>query len=160
MTLDLADIISMAAFHHSIVTTFVRWYADWALQNLAQQSDSIQTQNICILSPTEEFRITLAFYRFESNLFGLGPHKIDAFSVRFAVERPCAADILACLELVWEPWELEEILCLYLFIEHMCEQVFDMIRWDVDERNRKFAGQSPPTPDGAFALDFDFDCST
>lgn len=52
----------------------------------------------------------------------------------------------------FEPWEVEEIACIYEFAKQTYANIFNKISWDVNENNPKFDGQRPPTPDGAFDL--------
>jgi hypothetical protein len=54
---------------------------------------------------------------------------------------------------IFEPWEVEEIACMYTFSKEKYNQIFRDIRWDVHEENPKFADQRPPTPVGAFDFD-------
>ncbi|RAQ59023.1 hypothetical protein COH20_007123 [Aspergillus flavus] len=54
---------------------------------------------------------------------------------------------------LFEPWEVEEISCIYTFAKERYNQIFNDIRWNVHEENPKFEGQRPPTPEGAFDLD-------
>ncbi|KAL3477777.1 hypothetical protein BJX99DRAFT_257149 [Aspergillus californicus] len=57
---------------------------------------------------------------------------------------------------LFEPWEIEELFCVYTFTKAKYNQIFDDIAWDVDEKNPKFDGQCPPDPVGAFNLDCDY----
>ena len=60
---------------------------------------------------------------------------------------------------IYEPWEVEEMLCIDIFAKANLNQVFNDIHWDVHEENLRFEGQHrPPTPDGAF--DFDNSCQS
>lgn len=60
---------------------------------------------------------------------------------------------------IYEPWEVEEMLCVDVFAKAKFNQVFNDIHWDVHEENLRFEGQHrPPTPDGAF--DFDNSCQS
>ncbi|KOC14192.1 hypothetical protein AFLA70_307g001690 [Aspergillus flavus AF70] len=54
---------------------------------------------------------------------------------------------------LFEPWEVEEISCIYTFAKERYNQIFNDIRWNVHEENPKFEGQRPLTPEGAFDLD-------
>jgi hypothetical protein len=56
------------------------------------------------------------------------------------------------IEDLFKPWEIEDISCINTFMEQKCKEVFDSIRWDVDENNPKFDRQGPLTPPGAFDL--------
>ncbi|KAJ5962198.1 hypothetical protein N7501_007139 [Penicillium viridicatum] len=144
------ELASVAVFHYSVVVPLVRQYTIWALGNLAKETESTITDPWDALSEIEEIRVTRALYRFQMwcNLFGLGPHKrewplISAFDF---------IDILKALGSCFEPWEVEEIVCIFLFSKANFQQTLDQISWEVNQENPKFDGQRPPTPDGAFDL--------
>lgn len=53
-----------------------------------------------------------------------------------------------------EPWEIEELICVYAFAQSVCEKVFDDIKTQVHPNNPRFDDQDRPhTPDGAFEFD-------
>lgn len=95
-------------------------------------------------------RIFRALYRFQlfCNLFGTGRY-LSPRQLRLIFD---AVDILDLFICVFEPWEVEEIFCVYAFAKFKYNKVFNDISWDVDEKNPKFDGQRPPTPEGAFDL--------
>ena len=65
-------------------------------------------------------------------------------------------DISACppSSVYDEPWEVEEMVCIYVFAKEQFNQIFNDIHWDVHQENPRFEGQDrPPTPDGAFDFD-------
>jgi hypothetical protein len=103
------------------------------------------------LSDTEEIRILRALYRFElcCNIFGNGiptPHYLPR---RFE-----AVDILKNFICLYEPWEVEEIVCINAFAKDLYDLVFMEIAWDLHPDNSRFAEQRrPPTPEGAFDLE-------
>ncbi|KAJ5333049.1 uncharacterized protein N7506_006832 [Penicillium brevicompactum] len=148
--LTLDDLACIAAFHYSVVVPMVSRYTIWALENLSKQPESLLTYPLDSLSDSEEIRITRALYRFQMwcNLFGIGPHG-KVWSPRSAFS---SIDILKALAGCFEPWEVEEIVCIFRFSEAHFQQTFDQISWDVNQENPKFDGQRPPTPDGAFDL--------
>ncbi|PWY90594.1 hypothetical protein BO94DRAFT_623342 [Aspergillus sclerotioniger CBS 115572] len=143
------EALGMVTFHLSIVEPLVRRYAVWALGNLAQEPEVRQCD--ASLSKTEELRLLRSMYRFQlcCNLFGVGCHGTP-FSPRSEFD---SVSILKVFLSIFEPWEVEEIVCIYAFAKAKYNQIFDDIRWDVHEENPKFDGQRPPTPDGAFDLD-------
>lgn len=52
----------------------------------------------------------------------------------------------------FEPWEVEEICCIYTFSKAKYDQIFNNISWDLDERNPKYDKERPGTPPGTFEL--------
>ncbi|OJJ46464.1 hypothetical protein ASPZODRAFT_132541 [Penicilliopsis zonata CBS 506.65] len=165
------EVAGMMAYHIGVVMPLLRQYAGWALDNLSRETEDTTHEAKDItheakdttyndttyksedttrdanetLTMTEETRLMRALYRFElcSNLFGV------------RTERPTfeGIDIRITLERLYQPWEIEEISCIHTFVRDKFTQVFDEIRWDVDEDNPKYAGhQRPPTPDGVFDL--------
>ncbi|RAK84011.1 hypothetical protein BO79DRAFT_276332 [Aspergillus costaricaensis CBS 115574] len=149
--LTLKDAIDMVTFYLSVLKPFAQHYSVWALGNLAQEPKATHTKIDEDLSESEEHRIIRALYRFQlcSNVFGVGPNKdeLDLFRIEFQLSD---SDILKLLEDLWEPWELEEINCIYVFAETKCREIHDAVTWDFSEKNPRFDDQErPPTPEGA-----------
>lgn len=150
--LSIDEVVSVVSFHTSIIQPLAQKFTLWALDNLAKMTGSAHIHEP--LSRTEETRLLRALYRFQlcANLFGAQPDQRyvnGRISFNFDFE---PLDILLLFVDLYEPWEVEEILCISLFAKDKYNQIFDAIRWDVDENNPKFDGQRPPTPDGAFNL--------
>lgn len=133
-------------------------YSAWALENLARKTVVNEANSSLVgvsnsLSRSEEMRIIRALYRLQlwCNLFSIGPHK--------EIDEPfysgySSIDVLTILASHFEPWEIEEMHCVYLFSETIYRQIFDQICWDVDERNPKFdAIRKDDDPEGSFDLD-------
>lgn len=133
-------------------------YSVWALENLAKEIVVNEANSSTVgvsdsLSQSEETRIIRALYHLQlwCNLFGIGPHK--------GIDQPfysgySSIDLLSIHASHFEPWEIEEMHCVYLFSETIYRQIFDQIRWDVDERNPKFdAIRKDDDPTGSFDLD-------
>jgi hypothetical protein len=143
------EALGIVTFHSSIIKPLAQCYTRWAMANLADETKDPPSRER--LSRTEETRLLRALYRFQlcCNLFGRGRHgtfrqpKLGFHSV----------DILKILNCIFEPWEVEEIACIYTFAKEKYDQTFRDIRWDVHEENPRFEGQRPPTPEGAFDLD-------
>ncbi|KAI1808827.1 hypothetical protein F4811DRAFT_2441 [Daldinia bambusicola] len=143
------EAIEMATFYLSIISPLIHHYTKWILDNFATEIENIP-KNIT-LSPVEETRVLRSFYRFQlgCNLFGSSD------------ESPCTKqglylrpiDILRLFFCQFEPWEVEEILCINTFARDKYDKIFREIHWDVNENNPKFDGQRPPTPEGAFDFD-------
>jgi len=149
------DLVFIVRFHWFVVAPLARRYTHWALSNLRSES-AVELDDNEALSQTEETRIIRALYRFQlcCTLFGKGRLGVP----QVAGSRFESIEILALFLCLFEPWEVEEIACIYAFAKEKYKQVFGDIKWDVDEMNPKFDGQRPPTPDGAF--DFNDHCKS
>ncbi len=120
------EAVSMVDFLSSVIQPFVRHFTSWALANLAKETGSYQDQP---LSKTEEIRIMRALYRYQlcCNLFVLhySQSREDLFGDLWNPD-----DILQeFMNLLFEPWEIEEIVCIYAFAIDKCDKVFDDIGW-------------------------------
>ncbi|KAI0007240.1 hypothetical protein F4779DRAFT_519047 [Xylariaceae sp. FL0662B] len=146
--LSETDAIQISAFYFSITRPIGRHYFRWALDNLAGETRVPPTYEP--ISTVEETRLLRALYRFQicCGLFGRNDFH-DSLRHRW---RPDGLYILKVFIGLFEPWEVEEIACICTFSQDTYEQIFREIQWDVDEKNPKFDGQRPPTPDGAFNL--------
>lgn len=149
-TLTEDEVVGMAAFHSSIIKPLAQCYARWALANLGKETRELQSHEP--LTRTEERRLMRGLYRFQlcCNLFGVGRYEGGSWRLGMNFQ---AIDILKTFFCLFEPWEVEEIACIYNFSKEKFDQIFSEIRWDVHEENPKFDGQRPPTPEGAFDLD-------
>jgi hypothetical protein len=144
------EAMGIVAFYSSIIKPLVRLYTNWALTNLADESKEIQNHKK--LSSTEDTRLLRGLFRFQlyCKLFAKGHHinYLQPWSEFRDVET--LKDFIC----IFEPWEIEEIACIYTFSKEKYNKIFDEIRWDVHKENPKFEDQQrPPTPDGAFDLD-------
>lgn len=101
------------------------------------------------LSKTEKTRIVRGFYRFQiiCNLFGP-----DVLIGRFSYGHE---QRLGSFLDMFEPWELEEITCIYWFINGKYLSVLEDVAWDFDEDNPRFDSQKrdPYMPEGAYHLE-------
>ncbi|KAE8132867.1 hypothetical protein BDV38DRAFT_296563 [Aspergillus pseudotamarii] len=148
-TCSVDELVALAVFYFSIVKPLAQYYTSWALGNLATETGNPRSNEP--LSQVEETRLIRALYRFQlcCNLFGAGCHKSSQMQ-RLSFDSVEIGTIFLDL---FEPWEVEEISCIYTFAKERYNQIFNDIRWDVHEENPKFEGQRPPTPEGAFDLD-------
>jgi hypothetical protein len=109
-SISLPKAIGMATFHSSTVEPLVERYASWALANLGVVPPS--SAGSVSLSRTERMRIQRGMYRFQivCDVFG---NKLGDDDPAF--RRPAQ---LGCLRLLtcYEPWEIEEILCINHFL--------------------------------------------
>ena len=144
------EAVCMSGFYSSTVSPVIRRYANWAQSNLSAES---KCQDIIHhpLSRAERSRLVRAMYRFQlcCNLFGT----VSRSSLTQASLRVKPEDILNMFFTRYEPWEVEEVACVYSFAKETYNKIFSDVRWDIDEKNPKFDGQRPPTPEGAFDLE-------
>ncbi|KAF2152334.1 hypothetical protein K461DRAFT_268301 [Myriangium duriaei CBS 260.36] len=85
------------------------------------------------ISATERGRINRALYRYQicSNLFGAGRRPFKGES-----EVP-AEDLCTYLLILFEPWEIEEILCVYEFVKDFYHGMLNKIHWEIDKDTLK-----------------------
>ncbi|KAL2022268.1 hypothetical protein VTK56DRAFT_5878 [Thermocarpiscus australiensis] len=138
---------AMAAFHFIVIEPLSKRFTSWALGHLANETGGSPHHEP--LSTTEEARIMRAMYRFQlcCNLFH---ERRD----QFRQHHWDPIDLAELFFWLFEPWEVEEVVCVYKFAKDEFDRIFSDIYWDVNEKNSKFADQPrPPTPDGAFDFD-------
>ncbi|KAK4243616.1 hypothetical protein C7999DRAFT_18063 [Corynascus novoguineensis] len=123
------EAVGIATFLSCIIKPLLRSYTTWALGNLADASKLSQDREP--LSRTEERRLIRALYRFQlcCNLFGRGTHREEwaSWQPRSGFK---SLEILKIFICMFEPWEVEEIACVYTFAEEKYDQIFRDIRWD------------------------------
>ncbi|KAL1856415.1 hypothetical protein VTK73DRAFT_8290 [Phialemonium thermophilum] len=148
--LDQAAVREMATFYFRVQRLSER-YVDWALERLAAQarphdpttSPGFQRR----LSSTERTRIVRGMYRFHlfCELFGtVRGYQWDAYGLE--------VDIIKVFFLRYQPWEIEEILCVAGFVQATYDRLFNEIYWDVHPCNPKFPYPIPPA-EGSFDFD-------
>ncbi|CVL08487.1 uncharacterized protein FMAN_05204 [Fusarium mangiferae] len=136
---DEDEILSMVSFHVSVIRPLMKHYVTWVRLNLEGLSSPNE------ISRTEEQRITRGLYRFQLfyNLFG--PPK------GFASYGDPLVQLFFDL---YTAWEVEEILCINVFVHAQYLSVFKQVRWDLHPSNPSFDNvrTGPHTPPGAFDL--------
>ncbi|KAK2613177.1 hypothetical protein N8I77_000104 [Diaporthe amygdali] len=140
-SVSLEKAVQMATFHATIVEPLVEQYSSWAMTNLGT---SVKPKP---LSSTECMRIQRGMYRFQilCDVFGnrLKDHNISSNRPRH----------LGCLRFLsrYEPWEIEEILCINAFFEEKYEARLSEVSDDLKPSNHRFNGHSfPGEPEHAF----------
>ncbi|KAF9889591.1 hypothetical protein FE257_007099 [Aspergillus nanangensis] len=140
--LTLEEAKAIAAFHLSVIVPLIQRYTEWALDNLGKETQNPRLQEP--LSTMETTRIMRALYRFElcCNVFGNGslPDRKRPWN-DFDIE-----DFYAIFISLFEPWEVEEMACIFAFSEAQYQAIFDKIPCDVYVNNPKFAWEYPHTP--------------
>lgn len=119
---DKADIIPIVAFHCTVVMPLVSRFMKWTQGNFEGLSLSGG------LSNTELKRILRGFYRYQlfCKIFGLKGRPEQYI-------QPCVSEDRK-LELflgIYEPWETEEVLCVYDFVNYEYDRLLDNTWWDV-----------------------------
>ncbi|KAK4234785.1 hypothetical protein C8A03DRAFT_37412 [Achaetomium macrosporum] len=138
---------AMIAFHFTVIEPLSKRFTNWALGHLADETGGSPHHKP--LSATEETRVMRAMYRFQlcCNLF----HERYDRPLRHNLDPIDVVKLFFCL---FEPWEVEEVVCIHNFSKHEFDRIFRDIHWDLNQENPKFADQDrPPTPDGAFNFD-------
>lgn len=155
MSLPVVEVISIWTFHRSVIKPLAQEYVGWVLGNLNNETTE-STHSHQPLSSTEETRIFRSLYRFElyCALFGVRYYRSNR-PQWFLELNPM--DMLMMFMEIYEPWEVEEIICIYIFAREKIDKVFHDIYWDVHPdkpRLEGHEGDSPPTR----IFDFDREC--
>lgn len=145
-----ADLVGMAAFYSGTMRSLMRRVPDKMLRNLDR---SLRRGH---LSSVERARFLRALYRFQlwCNLYGSSEGAVAGDrAIKFD-----PFDMLMYFFEVFQPWEIEEISCVYAFFMDLYYRIFVDIRWDLEEHSIRFVntpGRS--TPDGSIDLGPDMD---
>jgi hypothetical protein len=145
------EVVAMVAFHFTVIEPLFERFTIWALGHLANETGGSPHHKP--LSTTEEARVMRAMYRFQlcCNLFH---ERRDQFMQPLHLGSIDVVKLFFCL---FEPWEVEEVVCIHAFAKNEFDRIFRDIHSDVSQENPRFADQPrPPTPNGAF--DFDNAC--
>lgn len=137
--LSLQEVTEMVRFHLSVIEPLTELYTTWSLAALhpppPQKPGQIGMEANAI-TKVERTRIYRALYRLQlfCNLCGTrGDDRDSTLLIAGDVDR---ARILA----IFQPWEVEEILCINEFAQDKYSRVLDQVAWDLDEeRNPRYA---------------------
>ncbi|KAF5585791.1 hypothetical protein FPCIR_8221 [Fusarium pseudocircinatum] len=140
------DVIRIATFHTSIIRTLMEQYAAWARANLQGLSEPME------LSRTEERRILRGLYRFQIFCGLFGPPRGCGYY--FTQDNINSERRLQLLLDLYEPWEIEEILCTNAFVHAKYRPLIKQVEWNLNPDNPSFDDErtGPHTPPGAFHL--------
>ncbi|KAF5671877.1 hypothetical protein FDENT_10723 [Fusarium denticulatum] len=140
------DVTRIATFHTSIMRALMEHYAAWARANLKGLSEPTE------LSRTEERRILRGLYRFQIFCGLFGPPRGCGYY--FSEDNINSEQRLQLLLDVYEPWEIEEILCINAFVHAKYRTLIKQVEWDLNPDNPSFDDKrrGPHTPPGAFHL--------
>ncbi|KAF5982008.1 hypothetical protein FBULB1_4510 [Fusarium bulbicola] len=143
---DEDEILSIVTFHSSVIRPLIHHYVSWTRSNMAPLSSPKE------ISKTEERRIMRGLYRFQifSNLFGPARHR----GFRHGESLLGDEERLGLFLDGFEGWEVEEMLCINVFMHAKYDSVFQQVQWDLHPDNPSFdiVRTGPHTPPGAFHL--------
>lgn len=142
--------------HLQTVVPVARYFANWALDDLARQTSEYENASTQqeprtqpALSNTEWLRCLRAIYRFQL-LCNVASPTIPG--LKHSDAKNNAELLFNALPL----WEVEELFSFYQFAQAVYNEIFDSIKNELRPDNPRFANQHrPPTPEGAFELDND-----
>ncbi len=119
---DLRPLQMMARYHLLVARPFAQMYTTWALSNLAQAAAASGGQGTT-LSRSENVRLFRAIYRNETyhNLFGHN-HRGELYQ-QFGDYQ-----ISHIFFKSFDPWDIEAIGCVDLFVRHWYDGIFDKVR--------------------------------
>lgn len=149
--LDIAitedEVIHVVAFYFRTIAPMATYFIRRALDELERQESEPEgrpRRPHPEPSSTEWQRCLRAAYRFQL-LCQAGDPAMPA-----AVREDAIRNAIFVL-FTPEPWEVEELICLFQLAQAAYEKVFDDIESEVHPDNPRFDGQDrPPTPEGAF----------
>ncbi|KAK8085767.1 hypothetical protein PG997_007038 [Apiospora hydei] len=151
----------LSAFHINVARPFAKLYTNWALANLKiaalsspkKQQDAgtaaaeIDNGKTSSLSRSEEVRVLKAIYQYQThhNLFGRNEARYDQTYVKH--------DLAVRFYNKFEPWEVEAIGCINVFLQDAYEVVFDEVKGELITLRQHFAIMAPTSfgpcdPDG------------
>ncbi|KAI9769446.1 MAG: hypothetical protein M1839_003660 [Geoglossum umbratile] len=127
--------IRMAAFHSSIIMPLASRYVNWAMTNLPK--DLKRCPDYGPLSKTEETQVLRALYRFQlcCNIFGETPCCWASLHYEFRV-----MDILKWFLGLFEPWEVEEMVCIHAFAKEKLYRVLSSVQDDLPREDFSTSG--------------------
>ncbi|KAK4099096.1 hypothetical protein N658DRAFT_498689 [Parathielavia hyrcaniae] len=143
------ETVTMTAFHFTVIEPLVKRFTSWALSHLASEIGASPRQNEP-LGETEKARVVRAMYRFQlcCNIFHDRRRKHTRENIK-------GIDVVSLFFCLFEPWEVEELVCVHTFSKDEFDRIFSDLHWDLHPEHPRFSDQRrPPTPDGAFDFDF------
>ncbi|POS71620.1 hypothetical protein DHEL01_v209986 [Diaporthe helianthi] len=136
-SLSLSEAVEMATFQTSTVEPLVEEYSSWALANLGVPATTTG------LSKNERMRIQRALYRFQIVCDVFGNKLKDNY---LSNHRPRH---LGCIRFLssYEPWEIEEILCINAFFQDQYKTRLEEVSEDLSTIIWRSAGEPGETVD-------------
>ncbi|KAI8725092.1 hypothetical protein NCS52_00079400 [Fusarium sp. LHS14.1] len=126
--------VGIAAFYYSTVDPIMQLYIPHALEALAEETTGIVDQEP--LSQVEQARMIRGLYRFQlcCNLFTMANFPESSTLSRNGRPMRILTDYISLLE----PWEIEEMVCIYSFakeqLQHISEAIWQCTTRDGAER--------------------------
>lgn len=146
---SLGDLRWMTWFYTSTVKPLAAHFFSWALANLDSVPAKSKAQHPGAaegLTRTEKKRLLRALYRFEIFCHLFGGAQCESY-IGMTVVRIFFSDM------DFQPWEVEEMCCVYTFVKETFQETINDVRWDLDENNPRFADLPQPELRGlAFPL--------
>ena len=141
------EIIDIVIFYFSVVKPLARICTNWAIGNLALETNSKQDDEP--FSKTEETRLLRALYRFQlcCNLFGVNHETSKGIGYNIFSHH----DILGIFFNIFEPWEIEEIISINAFAERKYNDILVQIECDLLRDYPKFTDEGSQS-DGWFDM--------
>lgn len=130
--LSFEDAVHLAHFHVRVIEPLTERYANWALASLPTEPEEEQAKQQP-LSDTERRRIQHTLYRLQlfCNVCGR-----EARGSRDRIEGN--VDRLRILQM-FQPWEVEQILCVHEFSKDIYPDFFRQVAWDLNmDKNPKY----------------------
>ncbi|RAH78651.1 hypothetical protein BO86DRAFT_381993 [Aspergillus japonicus CBS 114.51] len=131
----LNELSRILRFHYTVILPLVPRFTAWMHGNLPKEAElgliQLTSPSQPKISPTEESRIIRALYRFQlcCHLFG---NRTDDRPWGNDYDMTGYLDILQHLEATFYAWEIEEILCVYTFVQDLYPDIFDEARVGLD----------------------------
>lgn len=148
----LDDLRWMAWFYSSTVRPLAAHFVAWSINSSSAKPATplLNDTGHHDTSMTERTRLLRAFYRLEvfCHLFGGSQYQSSGFR---------CSDMSRLFFSEFNPWEVEEIGCVYTFIKERYEQVIAKVKWDFDAANPKFGDGLTFEPEGSLSLGRDHD---
>ncbi len=152
--LTLDEAVAMAVFHRSVAKPVMAHASRWFLAKLEQETGTATDSE---LSRTEETRLLRGIYRLQlaAVVFGNGSQ----------AEVPPPRDwghflTLSFADLIQplEPWEIEEIACVFAFVGSVYNPVLDLVAKETDLEGPRFLSEARSANVNA-AFDLRQDCA-
>lgn len=128
--------VGIAAFHYSTVEPIMQLYIQHTLECFAKETGRVVNQEP--LSQVEQARLIRGLYRFQlcCNLFTMANFPESSTLSRNGQSMRILTDYISLLE----PWQIEEMACIYSFASDRFERLFEAV-W---RRTTRYGAQRKP----------------
>ena len=133
---DVEHMACLVGFHVNYVQPIMTLFVTWAMKNLAsgfQEYRKVELPNgiSLSLSQSEELRVARAIYRYQLCCSIFGAARLQTHCRRFP--RGLSGQDLVTFLFMYEPWEAEEMVCFYEFVQTVYDKVFQDIEKDIEK---------------------------